>query len=367
MTNPQYDVAVVGGGIVGLAHAYTAARAGHSVVLFERHARAIGASIRNFGFVTVSGQQRGTFHNMARRTRDIWADIAPQAGIDILHQGLYLSARYAESEAVLRAYLDTEMGEGCRLLRPQDAPLPLADGQLCVLHSPHEVRVESRTAIPKLAQWLQDSLGVDCVYGTSVTAVDTGRLETSIGTIKAERIIVCPGDDLNGLFAQRIKAHAITRCQLQMLRLANPGFRLPGSVMSDLGLIRYLGYSDLPEATALRAVLERNHAAQLSMGVHLIVVQSADGSLVVGDSHVYDNAPEPFASDAVDQLILEEYRDVLGAPPPILERWTGTYAVAPDRLYLIDAPLPDVRLVIVTCGAGASTAFALAEATFANF
>ncbi|MDV6330331.1 TIGR03364 family FAD-dependent oxidoreductase [Asticcacaulis sp. 201] len=360
-----YDVAVVGGGIVGLAHAYAAAKAGLTVALFERQARATGASIRNFGFVTVTGQQRGAFHQLAQRSRDIWQEVAGPAGIAIEHRGLYVAARYAESEAVLRAFLETEMGEGCELLRPQDAPF-LAEGQRVVLHSPHDLRVESRTAIPLLSQYLS-ALGVARFYGTAVTGVEQGRLTTSQGEFRAERIIVCPGDDLSGLFADRIRAHNVSRCQLQMLRLEDPGLRLPGAVMSDLSLVRYLGYSDLPEARALTERLRETHAEHIAHGVHLIVVQSADGSIVVGDSHHYDDAPEPFATTAVDDLILDEYRAVLGAPPPTLERWTGTYAVAPDRLYLIDAPLPDVRLCVVTCGAGASTAFAIAEHTFNSF
>lgn len=49
------DLAVVGAGIVGLAHALAATRAGLSVVVIDREARANGASIRNFGFVAVTG------------------------------------------------------------------------------------------------------------------------------------------------------------------------------------------------------------------------------------------------------------------------------------------------------------------------
>src|SRR5256885_3539950 len=70
-----------------------------------------------------------------------------------------------------------------------------------------------------------------------------------------------------------------------MLRVRpQPGFRLKGSVMGDLSMVRYEGYSALPEAAALRAELEREEGESLAHGIHLIAVQSADGSLVVGDS-----------------------------------------------------------------------------------
>jgi FAD dependent oxidoreductase TIGR03364 len=188
-------------------------------------------------------------------------------------------------------------------------------------------------------------------------------IETSAGTIRAEAAIVCPGDDFVSLFPDRLASYDLTRCKLHMLRLATPGFRLSGSVMTDLSLVRYLGYAALPEAAALRARLETEQAEHLANGVHLIVVQSADGSLVVGDSHHYGATPDPFAPEEVDALILDEYRAVLGTPPQVLERWTGTYASAKDRPMLTDAPSDRLRIVLITSGTGASTSFAIAEET----
>lgn len=55
----KYDVVIVGGGIIGLASAYAAVKKGLSVALVERESQNKDASVRNFGFVTVSGQQSG--------------------------------------------------------------------------------------------------------------------------------------------------------------------------------------------------------------------------------------------------------------------------------------------------------------------
>jgi len=369
--NPPFDLAVIGAGIVGLGCALAAAKRGKRVVVIDRDAQANGASVRNFGFITVTGQERGEMWRRAMRSREVWAEVAADAAIPIEHRGLLLTARRPESVAVLEAFLQTEMAAGCRILDAgevtREHPEVGTPGLLAALWSPHELRVESREAIPRLAAWLQERHGVTFLRETAVLSVETSKVVTSRGVVEAETIAACPGDDLHSLFPERIAAYAITRCKLQMLRLADPGFRLSAGVMSDLGLGRYAGYTALPEAQALRARLQAEQPDQLEHGVHLIVVQSADGSLVVGDSHHYAPTPDPFAHDAVDRLILDEFEAVFGhEAPPVVERWTGTYASAAGRTVVIDAPAPGVRLVMVTTGAGASTGFALGEEVVAD-
>ena len=366
MSSRSFDLAVVGGGVIGLAHACVAARAGQRVAVIERDARANGASIRNFGFITVSGQERGESWSLARRTRDVWAEIAPQAGVAIEQRGLYLTARSSEAVTVIEAFLATEMGEGCRLLT-SDEFRGLADGLggpdlLGVLHSPHELRVESRTAIPALRAWLEAAHGVAFFSETVVFDAAPPRLRTSRGVIEAAAVVVCPGDDFVTLYPDHIASHGLRKCRLSMLKLADPGVRLPGALMSDLSLTRYRGYSALPQARALEARLRADQPRHFEHGVHLIVAQGADGGLIVGDSHHYDHLPGPFAPAEAELDILDEYARATGrAPPPVLERWTGVYAVADDRTFLVDTPEPGVRLVIVTSGTGASTGFGIAE------
>lgn len=365
-----YDVAVVGAGIVGLASALAAARRGLSVVVIDRDAQANGASIRNFGFVTVTGQPRGTVWSRARRSRAVWAEVAAEAGIPILQQGLWLTVRRAEALSVLEAFMRTEMGEGCRLLSVDEARsrAPHVTGPLTVgaLWSPHELRVDSRTAIPRLAAWLSARFGVVFLRQTAVHAVEPPRVVTARGVVEARTVVVCPGDDFASLYPDRLIDAGLVRCKLQMMRLESPGFALPAPVMSDLGLVRYAGYADLPEAGALRARLEAEQGAALENGVHLIAVQDADGAMVVGDSHHDADTPDPFASEAVKRLILDEWRAATGRDaPPVRDRWVGTYARGVDGS-LISTPHPQVRLALITAGNGASTAFAFGEEVIAD-
>ena len=367
----RFDLAVVGAGILGLATALAGARQGLRVVVIDRDAQANGASVRNFGFVTVSGQESGVMWARARRSRDVWSEVAQAAGIPVLQSGLWVTARRPEAVAVMDAFMATDMAEGCSLLSPAEArrrcPQLRAPDLAAVMVSTLELRVESRHAIPRLAAWLTETHGVRFMRNTTVHAIEVPTLDTSSGRVRADRIAICPGDDFTGLYAERLRRFGLTRCKLQMLRLADPGFKLPASLMSDLGLGRYAGYAALEAADPLKARLAAEQPDHLEHGVHLIVVQSADGSLVVGDSHQYAATPDPFGQEEVDALILEEFRAALGiAPPTILERWIGTYASAADKAAFIDAPAAAVRLAIVTSGAGASTGFAIGEEVVAS-
>jgi FAD dependent oxidoreductase TIGR03364 len=368
----SYEVAIVGAGICGLAHALMAARRGKKVVVVDRDAQANSASVRNFGFVTVTGQQAGECWRRARRSRDVWAEIAPLAGIEVMQRGLLTIARRAEARTVLEAFLETEMGRECRLVEPGQLSAYgeglRAESFAAALYSPHELRVESREAIPKLAAYLAERHGVTFIRETVVREAEPPKLETSRGTLRAETIIVCPGDDFNTLRPERMAEYGLTRCKLHMLRVKPSSYdaRLP-AIMSDLGLVRYAGYAELGAAKPLHQRLEAEQGAQLEHGVHLIVVRSADGSLVVGDSHHYAATPDPFAPTFVDDLILDEFAAVFAeGAPKIVERWTGTYASASDRLMLTDKPSDALRIVLITSGTGASTSFAIAEETLAD-
>ena len=360
----SYDLVVVGAGIIGLATAWTARQRGMRVAVVERNAKAIGASVRNFGFITVTGQRRGEHWKRASETAAIWRQIAPLAGIEVVHEGLYVLAQRPEAVAVLEALMATEMGQGCELVSTENAlrDWPWLQQGMAMLHSPHECRVESREAIPRLSHWLEHTLGVDFFWNTAVSGIELPQVITSRGSLRAEHCVVCPGNDVSALFPEVLAQADIRQCTLQMMRVS-PGqvLKLPGAIMSDLSLIRYEGYADLPQAHSLKTRLQAEQAAHLAQGIHLIVVQSADGSLVVGDSHVYGDAEDPFSCASTEALIMDEFHKVLNLPgAAVVERWTGSYASADDVVFKA-RPSLGVALGVVTGGTGASTSFAFAR------
>jgi FAD dependent oxidoreductase TIGR03364 len=366
----HFDLIVVGAGIVGLAHALAGAQRGLRVAVIERDARCVGASIRNFGFVTVTGQRAGDTWRRAMRSREVWARIAAPAGIAVEHRGLWVLAHRPAAMHVLEAFARTPMGEQCRLHDAAEAgalaPELRTDGAAGAMYSPHELRVESRSAIPKLAAWLAAEHGVSFFHGEAVLEVQAPRVRTAKRSFHAERVVLCPGTELSGVAAAVLAPHALRLTRLQMLRVRpQAGWRLHAAVMGDLSLVRYRGYADLPASAPLLAQLQTEEPDSLAHGIHLIVVQSADGSLVVGDSHHDHASPEPFASEAVDRLILGHLRRTLDlAECEVLERWTGVYPTGAASDCLIEAPDAATRVVVVTSGTGASTAFGIAHDVF---
>jgi glycine/D-amino acid oxidase-like deaminating enzyme len=95
----DYDIAVIGGGIVGMAVAFGLVRRGRRVIVFDEGDRAFRASRGNFGLVWVQGKGDG-LHDYAvwtRRSAALWpklaADLRAETGVDVqLAQpgGLYI-------------------------------------------------------------------------------------------------------------------------------------------------------------------------------------------------------------------------------------------------------------------------------------
>ena len=359
------DVTIVGSGIVGLACAWSALQKEKKVLVIDRDPFCVGASIRNFGFITVTGQGSGDTWRRARRSADVWSQLSSQAGIHIEHQGLYVLAQRPHAKLVLQELLKQPEGSDLEWLDKDqllnNAPHLAHEHIQGALYSPHEIRIEARTAIEKLRLWLE-AQGVVFKMSSAVQQVTSGALLSDNKWHVSERIVVCPGPDTRSLFPDAFKQVHAQLCQLQMLRIRPPmGYRLNAGVMSDLSLVRYTGYSKLPSANLLRAQLENEQRNELDHGIHLIIVQSQDGSLVVGDSHHYGQALTPFASQEVEKLILEEMQRLLRLNHyEVIERWTGLYPSAIQDAMICNV-LPGVQLVSVTSGTGMSTSFGLAE------
>jgi D-hydroxyproline dehydrogenase subunit beta len=365
------DIAVIGAGILGLATAWAAAKRGLKVAIFEKNPRADGASLRNFGFMTLSGQDPLTIWPRVLRSRELWLQLCEHARIPIHQRGMLLLAQRPLAVRVLEEFMQTERGQGCRLLSRPEMRKTLAPGMADhlagMLYSPHEIRVESTEAIPQFTAWLQEAYAVEVYTDCEVVEIDHQTIRSSKGDWQAKYSIVCAGAESAGPMGGRIESDNITCCQLQMLRLESPGFKFPATLMSDFSLIRYGDFAQQPTAIALKQRLTQEHPELIEHGIHLIVAQSADGSLVVGDSHAYALKPSGISQPKIDDLILAEYQRCFNqSAPAIRSRWLGVYSSRTGYPIVIESPQSNVRALAVTSGCGASIGLALGEEVIAH-
>ncbi len=366
------DVAIVGAGIVGLAHAWEAAKRGQSVVVFERDRQAMGASIRNFGMILPLGMAPGIQHERALRSRAAWLSLLYET--DLWHQkeGVLVVAYHEDEEQAMQEFLDWGPPNGYAvswLDRQQVAEKSPVEttGLRGGLFSNIEILVDPREVLHVLPAFLAEQYGVQFVFGAAVTGISYPYIEAGGRQVKAERMLVCSGSDTVTLFPEQLTEQDLMPCKLQMMQTeAQPAqWKLGPMLATGLSLTHYASFAACSSVTAIKARIQEHLPELEEYGIHILVAQHAAGRLMIGDSHVYDEAITPFDSKKIDRLILDQLSTFL-APPitQIRSNWHGVYLKTKNGLPLILSPSPEVRVVTGMGGGGMTTSFALAEDVF---
>jgi FAD dependent oxidoreductase TIGR03364 len=378
----QEHVAVIGAGIVGLAHAWSAAERGHAVTVFERSPRASGASIRNFGMVWPIGQPHGELFHTALLSRQRWLQVASSAGISVRQSGSIHLAHHDDEWDLLQEFaaLAKDLEVPCQLVNPDQihklTPGANPSGLRGGLHSPSELCVNPREATRSLPAWLSEQFGVQFHFLSPVTAVepipgsaagtaDSLLLTTSDGTRhRFHRVILCCGAELHSLFPTELAASELVPCKLQMLsiRPPDPTWLLGPHLASGLTLRHYRLFEVCPSLAKVRARIATDSPELDRFGIHVMASQNNHGEIILGDSHEYGDDIEPFDKAEIDELILRELRKVFQLPSwTIAERWHGVYAKHPRLPVFQSSPLPGLQIFTGTGGAGMTMSFGLAE------
>jgi FAD dependent oxidoreductase TIGR03364 len=373
MTNRNVDVAIVGAGILGLAHAYLATRAGRSVAVFERNLSALGASIRNFGMIWPIGQPAGPLHDIALRSRELWIEILQQAGFPFFQTGSLHVAYRDDEAAVAKEFAEkaAALGYDCGWIGPQEVlartSAVRSDGLLGALWSPTEVTMNPRQVVSSLPKFLSDRYGVQFHFNTPVQKVEESAVYTADMRWDAKTIIVAAGDDFQTLFPQSFQDPRLTRCKLQMMRtVPQPqAWKLGPSLAFGLTFKHYPTFQVCSTLQTLKDRISRETPELERWGIHVMVSQTPQGQLIIGDSHEYGLAVDIFDKPAINRLILDYAKRYLRAPTmEIAEEWHGVYAKHPEHAYMRSNPADDIHMITVTSGIGMTMAFGLAEQTF---
>ena len=369
------DIAIVGAGIVGLAHALAAAKRGLRVVVFERNAQAVGASIRNFGMVWPVGQPTGLLLERALQSRQIWLELSAAAGFALEQCGSLHLAYRADELAVLEEFVTTTSGQGYAAALVTAAEVAdksraaITDGLLGALWSQTECTVDPREAIAQLPAYLTETYGVEFHFGQVVTEIAPPQFVAGQQTWEADQILVCSGADFETLYPALYAKSGLTKVKLQMMRTGpQPNhWRIGPSLCAGLTLTHYGAFAHCASLAALKTRIETETPQFPRWGIHVMMSQNASGELVLGDSHEYGLNPDPFDRAEINTYVLDYLKQFAQAPSfDIAETWHGIYAKLPGKTEFIAQPEPGVTVVNALSGAGMTLSFGTAEFVIAG-
>lgn len=364
----HFDVAIVGAGMLGVAHAWAAARAGLSVIMFERSEQAHGATVRNFGQVLVTGQPPGDMHTLARRTRELWLELADECGFHVRRNGCLILSRQPLESAVLEEFAHeraTEQEYNVDLVTHASLR-SLFGGRFShhdmALIGKDDLQIYSRQALPAITAHLQ-RMGITIRTSTLVQSIEEQSLVTTSGRFSADKIFVCPGHDYQTLCHDILSAMDLQIVRLQMLRLrmTHNAFALDRPVLTGLSLIHYGAFSDLSSAKTLRHHLQETEPFLMDNGIHLLISPTPDGDLIVGDSHHYGKDASAFGDEQIDEAFIELAQMVLNTKLGVLSRWQGVYGARGPAPYSILTPRKGLTISVMHSGVGMTTGLAIGE------
>ncbi|WP_311214532.1 MULTISPECIES: TIGR03364 family FAD-dependent oxidoreductase [unclassified Arthrobacter] len=377
------DVVIVGAGIVGLAHAAHAVANGLTVTIIDRDHHAAGASVRNFGHCCITAQS-GELYELAQTSRKYWLEFAEQAGFWASEAGAVVLARTEAEMNVLRELSAVREPGQVELLSPAETRKRLNvsaaeeahdDGSTSGASWPglvggaflrDDLRVDPRTTVATLAEWLSRQPGVELHWNTAALGFSESAegvtVQTSRGDLRAKQVFVCVGHDVDYLFPVLAEEHRIQRCALQMSLAANPsGVEFAPAVLTATSMLRYPAFTDMPTAAALRSEVLENRPELLEIGANVMFTQRPDGTIILGDSHHYHRTADPFLDESVTTTLNAEITGRIGEPLKIIQRWQGVYASSDVAPILVREVQPGVTVVSVTSGVGMTLSFGLAH------
>lgn len=363
-------VTIVGGGILGTAHALEAVQRGHHVIHLEREVEARGATVRNFGLVWVSGRAEHEL-TAALRSRELWERIGARIpGVGFRPAGSLTLLRTPREIAVaeqVAARADAPI-RGFELLEPERVRTinPALRGKfLAALYCSRDGAVESRQAMPAIREHLTATGRYEFVPGTEARSVDGTTVRDDRGRrYDGDVVLMCPGAAHGGLTRELAGELPVRRVRLQMMQ-TDPLDEPLTTAIADGDSFRYYPAFAGSALDDLRDNETQDPVAAEGR-MQLLCVQRRCGGLTIGDTHEYD---EPFAFDVDDapyDYLVALVEEFLGRPlPAVRRRWAGVYSQCVDRNQLVCRTAAGDGVWVITGpgGRGMTLGPAIAEQT----
>lgn len=374
----KFDIAIVGAGVLGSFAALEALNAGKKVLLIEAGQKARGATVRNFGQLVASGMALGRWRDLGIRSLAIYRQLRPLVDDAIWQQGSTYIASTVEEAALLEEmhWINQEQGYPSTLMTPAQCveKFPALRSKYCHggLYYPEEMSAESGQLMPRLWSILSANPALTLKSGVLVreaSEVNGGTQIVTSGNEKflADKVLICCGHLLSQLYPQVTQSPDMELCKLQMLRTEPySGVTIPGNLLTGLTIRRYEAFHSCPSFRKLPEPLQAPGYSEF--GIHMLFRQSADGSIIIGDSHEYFPSQDVHSIDYevredINLLMMEEARNILKLPHwRVARSWNGYYSQdMTENKVLLRSISENIHLATGIGGKGMTTGPALMQ------
>jgi D-hydroxyproline dehydrogenase subunit beta len=345
MKDHQYDVVIVGAGIVGAACADEFSRRGMHVVVVDRDIVGGGATAAGMGHIVVMDDSEAQFA-LTRYSQQLWQALRRELPDDV---------EYEQCGTIWVAADEQEMNEVRRkhdYYGARNVPTDLIDARTLKTLEPNLreglaggllVPEDGVLYPPCAARFLLDRAqmhGAELRLGASVVKIENQCLQVSDGSRIAAGIVVNAGgawspELLPGLEIKKRKGHLVITD------------RYPGFVRHQLVELGYL----------------KSAHSLTSDSVAFNVQPRRTGQILIGSSRQYGAEHKEVDHDIVRRMLqrAQEYIPALGRMSA-LRTWTGFRAATPDKLPLIGPWPGDKSLFLATGHEGLGITSSLATA-----
>ncbi len=325
------DVAVVGGGIVGLSSAYYLGRAGHAVTVYEKGSLGHGSTERSAGGIR---RQFSTPVNveLSQASLEVWKDFEAQFGedIDFRRSGYLFLARDDRTAASFEGTVEMhhDLGVPTELLDPEEAaavcPELLTDRFQKATYLESDGFADPHLALQGFAQSLP-AVGVDLRTHTAVQDIlvdDDGVKGVVADGARHETDFVV---DAAGPWAGQVAAMADIDLPVSPKRrrilVVDPEIQVPESVPLTI---------DLDTGSYFRP--EREGAALVGGQFEHLDDPDAD------PDRYSEKVEMDYTIEALDHAA--DVAGYFGPETGIKRGWAGLYAVTPDHHPIIEETVP---------------------------
>jgi heterotetrameric sarcosine oxidase beta subunit len=329
----ECDVAIVGGGVMGLAIAYQLARRGVTdVVVIERGYLAQGASGRNGGGVRMQWSTE-TNVRLMQDSIDLCKDFAQEIGVNVwFRQGGYLFLARSEAERARmerNVALQNKLGVPTRMLSPEEARALVPELAItevaCACYNPKDGVL---FPWPFLWGYANQAIarGVEVHLYCNVFAIERERdkrflLKTAKGDVRCKRVVNAAG------------AWSPEVARLIGVTLPNRPHR--HEILSTEPLKPFL----TPMVSVLSSGLYFSQSMRGEIVTGITVPDHDDGSVKLGSRLRFLTTLARELCALVPRL----------ADVKVLRQWAGPYDVSPDGRAILGEP-PGVPGFYLACG-----------------